>query len=65
MHKQSRQKNHAAEEPDEDLRKAYEEQAKELKENKEQWRPTWQAIGLDFARKQFAKSRTTGSPRPR
>lgn len=65
MHKKNRQKNHAAEEPDEDLRKAYAEQAKELKENKGEWRPTWQAVGLDFARKQFAKSQSVGSPRQR
>lgn len=65
VRKQNRQKPHAAEEPDEDLRKAFKEQAKELKEDKESWRPTWQALGLDFAHKELAKAKGTGSPFPR
>lgn len=62
MQKQNRQKSHSAEKPDEEVRKAFEEQAKELKENKEVWRPTWKALGLDFAHKELAKSRNSGSP---
>lgn len=54
MRKENRQKPHAAEEPDEDLRKAYKEQAEALQENRQQWRPTWKALGLDFARRDFA-----------
>lgn len=47
------------------MRKAFKEQAEELKEDKESWRPTWQALGLDFAHKELAKSNGTGSPFPR
>ncbi|KAJ5152379.1 54S ribosomal protein [Penicillium capsulatum] len=57
MRKENRQRSHSAEEPDKDLRKAYEEQAKELKEDAQAWRPTWKALGLDFAHKEFARSR--------
>ncbi|KAJ6184538.1 hypothetical protein N7519_005839 [Penicillium mononematosum] len=35
------------EEPDQQLRDAYKEQAKALLENKETWRPTWKALGLE------------------
>ncbi|KAJ5456653.1 hypothetical protein N7530_011927 [Penicillium desertorum] len=34
-------------EPDQQLRDAYKEQAKALLENKETWRPTWKALGLE------------------
>lgn len=65
MRKQQQQKPHSAEEPDEKLRKAFEEQAKELKGDKEAWRPTWKALGLDFAQREFAKSRGSSSPVPK
>ena len=48
------QKPHAAEKPDEKLRKAFKKQAEELKKDKEAWRPTWKALGLDFAHKEMA-----------
>lgn len=65
MHKQNLPKSHHAEKPDEDERKAFKEQAKELKEDKESWRPTWQALGLDFSHKELAKPKETGPPTPR
>lgn len=40
----------AAMEPDNDEREAYEKQAQELLEGKQAWRPTWQALGLNYDR---------------
>lgn len=40
-------KPNKGEEPDQQLRDAYKEQAKALLENKETWRPTWKALGLE------------------
>lgn len=36
--------------PDEEDREAYAKQAKELLEGKAVWRPTWQALGLNYNR---------------
>ncbi|KAJ5690290.1 54S ribosomal protein [Penicillium macrosclerotiorum] len=62
MQKQNQQAAHAAQEPNTDLRKAFKEQAKQLKENSAEWRPTWQALGLDFAKGNAirGKDRTSG-----
>ncbi|KAJ5120612.1 uncharacterized protein N7515_010000 [Penicillium bovifimosum] len=40
-------KRNAGEEPDHALRAAFKEQAKQLLEEKETWRPTWKALGLE------------------
>ncbi|KAJ5159973.1 54S ribosomal protein [Penicillium canariense] len=56
MQKKQQDGPNAAEQPDTDLRKAYEEQAKELKKNTEEWRPTWKVLGLDFAHKEVART---------
>ncbi|KAJ6139593.1 hypothetical protein N7471_006079 [Penicillium samsonianum] len=40
-------KPNKGEQPDRELREAYKEQAKALLENKETWRPTWKALGLE------------------
>lgn len=45
-----------AEEPDEKLRKVYAEQAKDLLEGGQPWRPTWQALGLEYPRGQSFKT---------
>ncbi|KAJ5713335.1 54S ribosomal protein [Penicillium malachiteum] len=63
--KEGAQKGHAAEEPDKELRKAYEKQAEELKQDKESWQPTWKVLGLDFANKEFANTRGGGFNRPK
>ncbi|KAJ5587321.1 RIO1 family protein kinase [Penicillium hispanicum] len=65
MRKQTVQKQDSSEEPDHKLRKAFEEQAQELKENKEEWRPTWQALGLDFAHREFVRSKGSNNPAPK
>lgn len=65
MHKENLPKSHHAEKPDEDEREAFKEQAKELKGDKESWRPTWQALGLDFAHKELARPKEAGVPTPR
>ncbi|KAJ5107006.1 54S ribosomal protein [Penicillium angulare] len=57
----SAQKPHSAEEPDKELRKAFEKHAKGLKNHKETWQPTWKVLGLDFAHKEFANARGPGS----
>ncbi|EPS32559.1 hypothetical protein PDE_07519 [Penicillium oxalicum 114-2] len=51
MQKKMQQKSHSAEEPDTDVRKAFEEQAKELKKTPEEWRPSSKALGVDLARR--------------
>ncbi|KAJ5893551.1 54S ribosomal protein [Penicillium taxi] len=61
--KKNTPKGHSAEEPDHKVRKAFEEQAKKLRENKETWKPTWKTLGLDFAHKEFAAN--VGSNRPK
>lgn len=43
-------KPQAKREPDEDARKAYAKQASQLLEGKKKWRPTWQALGLNYDR---------------
>lgn len=58
MRKDNVQKPDSSEKPDEDLRKAYKEQAKELQEYKETWRPTWKALGFEFTHKQMARGAT-------
>ncbi|KAJ5098432.1 54S ribosomal protein [Penicillium argentinense] len=63
MRKENVQKSDASEQPDKDLRKAYEEQAKELKNEAEAWRPTWKALGLEFARKEMAKGKHAPAPK--
>lgn len=65
MRKQTVQKQDSSEEPDHKLRKAFEEQARELKENQEEWRPTWQALGLDFAHREFTRSKGSNNPAPK
>lgn len=55
MQKKMQDKPHKAEEPDTDLRKAFEEQAKELKKNPEEWRPSSKVLGGDFAHKEFTR----------
>lgn len=65
MREKQKQKPDFSEEPDEDMRKAYEEQAKELVEGKQTWRPTWQALGLDFAHKELINNKATNPPKPK
>lgn len=62
MQKKSQDGPHKAEEPDYDLRKAFEKQAKEIKKNPEEWRPSSKVLGSDFAHKGFA--RTGKAPAP-
>lgn len=40
----------AANEPDEKARETYEEAAADMTEKKPEWRPTWQALGLNYNR---------------
>ncbi|CAG8920899.1 unnamed protein product [Penicillium salamii] len=40
-------KRNSGEEPDHKLRAAFKEQAEALRGNKETWRPTWKALGLE------------------
>ncbi|KAJ5226989.1 54S ribosomal protein [Penicillium citrinum] len=63
VRKENAQKPDASEKPDEDLRKAYKEQAEQLKAEKEAWRPTWKALGLEFAHKEMAKGRYAPAPK--
>lgn len=65
MRNENRQRPHSAEEPDQDLRKAFEEQAKELKQDAQAWRPSWKALGLEFAHKEFARSQGKKSAVPK
>ena len=65
MRKRSVQKLDASEEPDEKLRKAFKEQASQLKENSQAWRPTWQVLGLDFAHREFTRSKRSSSAVPK
>ncbi|KAJ5246240.1 54S ribosomal protein [Penicillium chermesinum] len=65
VQKQNRQKGHSAEEPDTELREAYKKQAEELKENKSGWRPTWKALGVDFAHKELANNGGYRNPLPK
>ncbi|KAJ5620415.1 hypothetical protein N7510_004399, partial [Penicillium lagena] len=44
-----------AEKPNEKERKAYAEQAKEILADPESWRPTWKALGMDFANQGMLK----------
>jgi large subunit ribosomal protein L23 len=41
--------------PNTDEREAFEQQAKELLEGKTVWRPTWQALGLNYDRSSLSK----------
>jgi large subunit ribosomal protein L23 len=65
MHRDNRHRTHAAEKPDEKSRKAFKEQAEELKKDKEAWRPTWKALGIDFAHKEMANTRRSGIRPPK
>ncbi|KAL2006183.1 hypothetical protein VTN00DRAFT_9837 [Thermoascus crustaceus] len=58
----NRQQPRAAMEPNKAEREAYAEQAKELLEGKRRWRPTWQALGLNYDRPLFpaAGKQSTG-----
>lgn len=56
MQKQMQDRPHKAEEPDSDLRKAFEEQAKDIKKNPAEWRPSSKVLGWDFAHKEFART---------
>ncbi len=62
MRKDNVQKPNGAEKPNEELRKAFKEQAKELNADKEAWRPTWKALGLNFAHKEMAKGSNIRAP---
>ena len=56
-------KRNSGEEPDHKLRAAFKEQAQALQANKETWRPTWKALGLEPH--EVAKStRTVPSTQP-
>ena len=61
MRKENAQKPNSAEKPDEELRAAFKKQAQELAADKEAWRPTWKALGIDFAHKELAKG-SRGAP---
>lgn len=63
--KQTRQKADASEEPDNDLREAYKKQAEAIKEKQTEWRPTWKALGLDFAHKEMANGGGGRTPLPK
>ena len=63
MRKENAQKPDASEKPDKELRNAYKEQAEQLKADKEAWRPTWKALGLEFAHKEMAKGRYAPAPK--
>lgn len=65
MRRDNRQKGDAAEKPNEKVRKAFKEQAEELKKDKEAWRPTWKALGIDFAHKEMANTRGPGLRPPK
>ncbi|KAJ5370862.1 54S ribosomal protein [Penicillium cataractarum] len=56
MQKQMQDKPHKAEEPDTDVRKAFEEQAKEIKKNPAEWRSSSKVLGWDFAHKEFTRT---------
>ncbi|CAI7627315.1 unnamed protein product [Penicillium pancosmium] len=62
VRKENVQKPNGAEKPNEELRKAFKEQAKELNADKEAWRPTWKALGLNFAHKEMAKGSNVPAP---
>ncbi|KAJ9209682.1 hypothetical protein DTO166G4_8726 [Paecilomyces variotii] len=47
---QSKNDPQSAMEPNKPEREAFEKQAKELLEGKQTWRPTWQALGLNYDR---------------
>lgn len=58
---QDRGKPDAANKPDEKAREAYEDAATEINENKTQWRPTWQALGLNYNRPIVGTSKTSAA----
>ncbi|OJJ50923.1 hypothetical protein ASPZODRAFT_21426 [Penicilliopsis zonata CBS 506.65] len=49
-HLHDQQRPEAAMEANKEDRQAFEEQAKELQDGKRVWRPTWQALGLNYDR---------------
>ncbi|KAJ5654052.1 54S ribosomal protein [Penicillium lividum] len=63
--KKNSQKGHAAEKPDKKMIEAFEKQAKELKNDKMTWQPTWKTLGLDFAHKEFAYTKGRGFQNPK
>lgn len=61
--KQGKPQTESAKEPNEAEREAYAEQAKLMLEGKLKWRPTWQALGLNYDRPLLPPSgkQSTGS----
>lgn len=47
------------------MREAYKKQAEAIKEKQTEWRPTWKALGLDFAHKEMANGGGGRTPLPK
>lgn len=53
---QKKRQPEAAKEADETARETFENAAREIREEKKTWRPTWQALGLNYDRTSLWKS---------